>query len=61
LGLKDAVLVGACFGGWIAAEMMVRSTTRFSNLVLVDPLGIKISGREERTLPTCMGCRGQSI
>jgi hypothetical protein len=39
-----------CFGGWVAAEMMVRSTARFSRLVLVDPLGIKISGREERDI-----------
>ena len=30
--------------------MMVRSTARFSHLVLVDPLGIKISGREERDI-----------
>ena len=50
LGIENAVLVGACFGGWIAAEMMVRSTARFSRLVLVDPLGIKISGREERDI-----------
>jgi pimeloyl-ACP methyl ester carboxylesterase len=55
LGLQDAVLVGACFGGWIAAEMMVRSTARFSNLVLVDPLGIKISGREERDIADMHG------
>ena len=50
LKLNDAVLVGACFGGWIAAEMMVRSTARFSHLVLVDPLGIKTGGREERDI-----------
>ncbi len=50
LGLQDAVLVGACFGGWIAAEMMVRSTARFSGLVLVDPLGVKFGGREERDI-----------
>ena len=55
LGLQDAVLVGACFGGWIAVEMMVRSTARFSNLVLVDPLGIKISGREERDIADMHG------
>src|SRR5580704_2780047 len=42
LGLEDAVLVGADLGGWIAAEMMVRSTARFSRLVLVAPLGIKL-------------------
>src|SRR6185312_4861724 len=28
--LNDAVLAGACFGGWIAAEMAVRDTRRFS-------------------------------
>jgi pimeloyl-ACP methyl ester carboxylesterase len=50
LGLEDAVLVGACFGGWVAAEMMVRSTARFSRFVLVDPLGIKIGGRDERDI-----------
>ena len=44
LKLDNAVLVGACFGGWIAAEMMVRSTARFSHCVLVDPLGNKIRG-----------------
>jgi pimeloyl-ACP methyl ester carboxylesterase len=50
LELEDAVLVGACFGGWVAAEIMVRSTARFSHLVLVDPLGIKVSSREERDI-----------
>jgi pimeloyl-ACP methyl ester carboxylesterase len=50
LGLQNAVLVGACLGGWVAAEMMVRSTARFSHLVLVDPLGIKLRGREERDI-----------
>ena len=50
LKLDNAVLVGACFGGWIAAEMMVRSTARFSRLVLVDPLGVKFAGREERDI-----------
>jgi pimeloyl-ACP methyl ester carboxylesterase len=50
LGLEEAVLVGACFGGWVAAEVMVRSTARFSSLVLVDPLGIKLRGREERDI-----------
>jgi pimeloyl-ACP methyl ester carboxylesterase len=50
LGLDDAVLVGACFGGWVAAEIMVRSTARFSRLVLVDPLGVKFGGRDERDI-----------
>jgi pimeloyl-ACP methyl ester carboxylesterase len=50
LELVNAVLVGACLGGWVATEMMVRSTARFAHLVLVDPLGIKISGRDERDI-----------
>ena len=50
LGLQDAVLVGVCFGGWVAAEIMVRSTARFSHLVLVDPLGVEFGGREERDI-----------
>ena len=50
LGLKDAVLAGACFGGWIAAEMAVRNTGAFSRLVLAAPLGIKVSGHLDRDI-----------
>ena len=50
LGLRDAVLVGACFGGWIAAEMAVRDTQRFAQLVLADPLGIKLGGVTDRDI-----------
>jgi pimeloyl-ACP methyl ester carboxylesterase len=50
LGLKDAILVGSCLGGWIAAEMMVRSTARFCGVALVAPLGIKLRGRDERDI-----------
>jgi pimeloyl-ACP methyl ester carboxylesterase len=50
LRLQNAVLVGACFGGWVAAELMVRSTARFTRLVLVDPLGVKFGGRDERDI-----------
>lgn len=46
--LRDAALVGASFGGWVAAEVAVRSTERFSQLVLAGPLGIKVGARDER-------------
>jgi pimeloyl-ACP methyl ester carboxylesterase len=39
LGLEDAVLVGADLGGWIAAEMMVRSTARNSRRAWSDSGG----------------------
>jgi len=50
LDLHDAVLVGACFGGWVAAEMAVRNTQRFAHLVLAAPLGIKLGGVTERDI-----------
>jgi len=50
LDLQDAILVGACFGGWIAAEIAVRNTARFAGLVLADPLGIKLRGVLDRDI-----------
>lgn len=50
LGLRDAVLAGSSFGGWLAAEMAVRSTERFSHLVLIDAYGIKVGGRDDRDI-----------
>jgi pimeloyl-ACP methyl ester carboxylesterase len=48
--LRDVILVGASLGGWIAAEMAVKSTARVSRLVLANPVGIKIAGRETRDI-----------
>jgi pimeloyl-ACP methyl ester carboxylesterase len=39
-------LVGFSFGGWLAAEIAVACSHRLDKLVLVDPVGIKISDRE---------------
>lgn len=50
LGIDNAVLAGHDFGGWLAAEMAVRSTQRFSHLVLIDTLGIKVGAREDRDI-----------
>ena len=50
LGLKNAVLAGNCFGGWIAAEMAVRDTRAFAGLILSAPLGIKVGGHLERDI-----------
>ena len=38
-------LVGAGFGGWIAAEMAVRCTRHLMSLTLVDAVGIKVGDR----------------
>ena len=50
LDLKDALLVGHSFGGWVALEMAVRAPARLGRLVLIDALGVKFSGREERDI-----------
>ncbi|MGI9475071.1 MAG: alpha/beta fold hydrolase, partial [Hyphomicrobiaceae bacterium] len=48
--LDDAILVGASFGGWIAAEMAVRNTAAFAKIVLAAPLGIKVGDRDTRDI-----------
>jgi len=50
LDLHDVVLVGASLGGWIAAEMAVKTTERISQLVLIDSVGIKVGDREARDI-----------
>ena len=48
--LREALIVGHSFGGWVALEMAVRSQARLARLVLIDSLGIKFGGREERDI-----------
>jgi len=37
-------LVGASFGGWIAAEIATMASHRLVSLTLIDPVGIKVDG-----------------
>jgi len=50
LDLRDTIVVGASLGGWIAAEMAIKSTQRISHLVLANPVGIKLGDRETRDI-----------
>ncbi len=43
LGIEDALLIGANFGAWIAAEIAVRNSTRISALVLASPVGARFT------------------
>jgi pimeloyl-ACP methyl ester carboxylesterase len=42
LGLKRAHVVGASFGGWIAAELAVTAPHRIASLVLLSPAGLRL-------------------
>ena len=56
LGVLDAVpadkvtMLGFSFGGWIAAEVAASGHRKLDRLVLVDPVGVKLGGREERDI-----------
>ena len=49
-GQRDVTVVGSSIGGWIALEMCVRSVERIGRLVLIDTLGVKFGGREQRDI-----------
>jgi pimeloyl-ACP methyl ester carboxylesterase len=50
LPYEKVTLIGLSFGGWLAAEIAVASCARIASLILVDPVGIKIGGRETRDI-----------
>ncbi|MDR3531230.1 MAG: alpha/beta hydrolase [Rhodopila sp.] len=48
-GTRIAV-AGFGFGGWIAAELAVAGHPKLHRLILIDAVGIKIGGREDRDI-----------
>lgn len=50
LKVEDAPMVGFQLGGWLAAEIAVKTTRNVSRLVLVDPFGIKVGGPFDRDI-----------
>jgi pimeloyl-ACP methyl ester carboxylesterase len=50
LALDRTIVAGVSLGGWIAAEMAVKSCARISHLVLANPVGIKVGDRETRDI-----------
>ena len=53
--LSNVLLVGASFGGWIAAQMAIKSCAAFSSISLIDPLGVKVSDRLTRDIADFFG------
>lgn len=46
LDLRDLVMVGASFGGWIAAEIAAKTCERLSCLVMIGAVGAKFGARD---------------
>jgi pimeloyl-ACP methyl ester carboxylesterase len=44
--LRDVLVIGSSFGGWIASEMAVRENRRIGGTVLLDAVGIDVEGIE---------------
>lgn len=61
LDLRDVTLAGVSFGGWIAADIAIKSTARVSRLVLADAVGIKVSDREQRDIVDIFTTRQSEI
>jgi pimeloyl-ACP methyl ester carboxylesterase len=51
LQLDRVDLVGASIGGWIGADMATKAPERFSRLVLVGPVGIKVGPADRLDIP----------
>ena len=50
LDLNDVILVGFSFGGWAAAELATMNSSRLTRLILVDSVGVKVGGRDDRDI-----------
>ena len=50
LELRDVLMVGVGLGGWIAAEIAVKDSSRLSRLVMANAVGVKIGDRETRDI-----------
>jgi pimeloyl-ACP methyl ester carboxylesterase len=44
LGVAHVHLIGHSLGGWVAAELAVRNTSRLASLTLLAPAGVRVKG-----------------
>jgi len=61
LDVAGVTVVGVSLGGWIAAEMAVKSTQRLSRLVLANAVGIKVGGRQTRDIADIFAVTEQEL
>ena len=51
LDLSGTLLIGASIGGWAAAELATKNSSRLSRIVLIGPSGIKVGSRDQLDIP----------
>ena len=61
LDLKDVVLMGFSMGGWTAVELATMTTERLSKLILVDSVGVKVGGRDDRDIADVFGMPAEKL
>jgi pimeloyl-ACP methyl ester carboxylesterase len=47
LNLRELTVVGASFGGWLAAEIATKTIERIARLVMMGAVGVKVGPREK--------------
>jgi pimeloyl-ACP methyl ester carboxylesterase len=50
LDLHELAVVGVSLGAWLAAEIAVKSSARFSRLIMSNAVGVKVGDRETRDI-----------
>ena len=61
LDLRDTLLVGFSMGGWVAAEMAAMTTERLARLALVNSVGVKTGGRDDRDIADVFAVSGERL
>ena len=61
LDLRETLLVGFSMGGWVAAEMATMTTERLSRLALVNSVGVKVGGRDDRDIADVFAVSGERL
>ncbi len=61
LDLRETLLVGFSMGGWVAAEMASMTTERLSRLALVNSVGVKVGGRDDRDIADVFAVSGEQL
>ncbi|WP_159107250.1 alpha/beta fold hydrolase [Azospirillum sp. B4] len=61
LDLRDVLIAGFSFGGWVAAEMLVKNSGRLALAVLGAPFGIETAHRTDRRVLDIFMCDGGTV